>query len=163
MGDFQSDLCSGSRFGGEKTGRGATEQNWKRCWKDDFKAFGAVHGSSDDEPRVVVVPTALWTEAAKVHGGVAVARGGDQGRCEVFDRLAQAGGGSKSETSDQESHQGQQQCREGNNDGGGRGATEEEQDGAIRELKRRGGVRCASRGGLMIFDAGCTPSSHTSS
>jgi len=49
--------------------------------------------------------------------GGAAARGGDQGRCEVYDRLAQGvGGGGKPETSDQASHQG----REGGNRGGAR-------------------------------------------
>ena len=46
------------------------EQNWGKCRRDDFNAFGATYGSTDDEPRVFGVPKASWTEAAKVQGGV---------------------------------------------------------------------------------------------
>ena len=32
--------------------------------------FGATHGSTDDAPRVFGVPKLVWSEAAKVEGGV---------------------------------------------------------------------------------------------
>ena len=51
-------------------GRGCPEQSWSTCLKDNFKAFGATHGSTEDEPSLFGVPKLAWTEAAKVQGGV---------------------------------------------------------------------------------------------
>ena len=56
--------------GGEDPGPGQPEANWIGCLKADFKAFGATHGSTADKPGVFGVPKLVWTEAAKVEGGV---------------------------------------------------------------------------------------------
>ena len=63
-------LMFGELMGGEDPGRGNPEQSWLICLKDDLKAFGATHGSTADEPCVFGVPKLVWTEAAKVKGGV---------------------------------------------------------------------------------------------
>ena len=60
----------GELMGGEDPGRGNPEQSWLICLKVDLKAFGATHGSTADEPCVFGVPKLVWTEAAKVKGGV---------------------------------------------------------------------------------------------
>jgi len=74
-------LMLGELVGGEKPGRGATEQNWEKYRKDDLKAFGATQGSTDDEPRVFGAPEQPpSTDGAEAQGGGAVARWGDQGR-----------------------------------------------------------------------------------
>lgn len=56
--------------GGEDPGMGRPEQNWGRCLVEDFEEFGATHGSTDDEQCVFGVPKLIWTEAAKMKGGV---------------------------------------------------------------------------------------------
>eukprot|EP00752_Nemacystus_decipiens_P018362 g16473.t1 len=64
-------LMFGELTGGEKPGKGSPEQNWLTCLKDDPRVFGATHGSTDDVPCCVFgVPTLVWSEAAKVDGGV---------------------------------------------------------------------------------------------
>ena len=51
-------------------GSGSPEQNSLTCLKDGLKVFGATHGSTADQPCVFGVPKLVWTEAAKVKGGV---------------------------------------------------------------------------------------------
>eukprot|EP00752_Nemacystus_decipiens_P005558 g5029.t1 len=63
-------LMFGELTGGEKPGKGSPEQNWLTCLKDDLGVFGATHGSTDDVPYVFGVPKLVWSEAAKVDGGV---------------------------------------------------------------------------------------------
>eukprot|EP00903_Cladosiphon_okamuranus_P019178 g17640.t1 len=63
-------LMFGELAGGEKQGKGSPEQNWLTCLKDDLRIFGATHGSTDDAPCVFGVPKSVWSEAAKVEGGV---------------------------------------------------------------------------------------------
>eukprot|EP00752_Nemacystus_decipiens_P010806 g9612.t1 len=63
-------LMFGELAGGEKPGKGSAEQNWLTCLKDDLREFGATHSSTDDAPRVFGVPKLVWSEAAKVEGGV---------------------------------------------------------------------------------------------
>eukprot|EP00752_Nemacystus_decipiens_P005560 g5031.t1 len=63
-------LMFGELTGGEKPGKGSPEQNWLTCLKDDLRVFGATHGSTDDVPGVFGVPKLVWSEAAKVDGGV---------------------------------------------------------------------------------------------
>eukprot|EP00752_Nemacystus_decipiens_P010711 g9538.t3 len=63
-------LMFGELTGGEKPGKGSPEQNWLTCLKDDLRVFGATHGSTDDAPCVFGVPKLVWSEAAKVDGGV---------------------------------------------------------------------------------------------
>eukprot|EP00752_Nemacystus_decipiens_P017175 g15387.t1 len=60
----------GELTGGEKPGKGSPEQNWLTCLKDDLRVFGATHGSTNDVPCVFGVPKLVWSEAAKVDGGV---------------------------------------------------------------------------------------------
>ena len=62
-------LMFGELVGGKDPGAGCPERNWQTCLKDDFKAFGATHGSTDDQRRVFGVPNSVWAEAAKVKGG----------------------------------------------------------------------------------------------
>eukprot|EP00903_Cladosiphon_okamuranus_P020132 g18485.t1 len=63
-------LMFGELVGGEDPGKESPEQNWLMCLKDDLKAFGSTHGSTEDEPCVFGVPKLIWTEAAKVQGGI---------------------------------------------------------------------------------------------
>eukprot|EP00903_Cladosiphon_okamuranus_P018265 g16802.t1 len=63
-------LMFGELAGGEKPGKGSPEQNWLTCLMDDLRVFGATHGSTDDAPCVFGVPKLVWSEAAKVEGGV---------------------------------------------------------------------------------------------
>ena len=60
----------GELAGEEDPGRGSPEQNRPICLKDDLKVFGATHGSTADQPCAFGVPKLVWTEAAKVKGGV---------------------------------------------------------------------------------------------
>ena len=63
-------LMFGELAGEEDPGRGSPEQNWLICLKDDLKVLGATHGSAANQPCVFGVPKLVWTEAAKVKGGV---------------------------------------------------------------------------------------------
>ena len=60
----------GELAGGEDPGRGSPEQNWLISQKDDLKVFGATHGSTADHTCIFGVPKLVWTEAAKVKGGI---------------------------------------------------------------------------------------------
>ena len=63
-------LMFGELAGGENPGKGSPEQNWLTCLKDDLRVFGATHGSTDDAPCVFGIPKLVWSEAAKVEGGL---------------------------------------------------------------------------------------------
>ncbi|CAB1108182.1 unnamed protein product [Ectocarpus sp. CCAP 1310/34] len=63
-------LMFGELVGGEDPGQGNPEQNWLTCLKDDMKMFEARYGSTTDKPSVFGVPKLVWSEAAKVEGGV---------------------------------------------------------------------------------------------
>ncbi|CAM9331704.1 unnamed protein product [Pylaiella littoralis] len=63
-------LMFGELVGGEDPGRGRPAQNWLKSLEDDFKAFGATDGSTDDRRLTFGIDTALWTTAAKENKGV---------------------------------------------------------------------------------------------
>ena len=63
-------LAFGTLVGGEDPGPGCPEQHWLKCLRDDFQAFGATDGSTDDNPRTFGVESALWPVAAKKEGGI---------------------------------------------------------------------------------------------
>ena len=63
-------LAFGTLAGGEDPGPGCPEQNWLKCLRDDFQAFGATEGSTDDKRLTFGVESALWPSAAKKEGGI---------------------------------------------------------------------------------------------
>ena len=63
-------LAFGTLAGGEDPGPGCPEQNWLKCLRDDFQAFGATDGSTDDKRLMFGVESALWPFAAKKEGGI---------------------------------------------------------------------------------------------
>ena len=42
-----------------------TAQHWQKSLRDDFKAFGALHGSTPSDRRTFGVDRLVWTEAAR--------------------------------------------------------------------------------------------------
>ena len=69
--DSRSGCCSprDSR-GGEDPGPGQPAQHWQKSLRDDFKAFGALHGSTPTDRRTFGVDRLVWTEAACKREGV---------------------------------------------------------------------------------------------
>ena len=51
--------------GGEDPGPGQPAQHWQKSLRDDFKAFGALHGSTPTDRRTFGVDRLVWTEAAR--------------------------------------------------------------------------------------------------
>ena len=53
--------------GGEDSGPGPGQpaQRWQKSLRDDFKAFGALHGSTPTDRRTSGVDTLVWTKAAR--------------------------------------------------------------------------------------------------
>ena len=51
--------------GGEDPGPGQPAQHWQKSLRDDFKAFGALHGSTPSDWRTFGVDRLVWTEAAR--------------------------------------------------------------------------------------------------
>ena len=67
--------------GGEDPGPGQLAQHWQKSLRDDFKAFGVLHGSTPTDRRRTFGPDKLvWTEAARKGEGVPWCRG-TQGFC----------------------------------------------------------------------------------
>ena len=56
--------------GGEDPGPGQPAQHWQKSLRDDFNAFGALHGSTPTDRRIFGVDRLVWTEAARKGGGV---------------------------------------------------------------------------------------------
>ena len=56
--------------GGEDPGPGQPAQHWQKSLRDDFKAFGALHGSTPTDRRTFGVDRLAWTEAARKGEGV---------------------------------------------------------------------------------------------
>ena len=56
--------------GGEDPGPGQPAQHWQKRLRDDFKAFGALHGSKPTGRRTFGVDRLVWTEAARKGEGV---------------------------------------------------------------------------------------------
>eukprot|EP00903_Cladosiphon_okamuranus_P015101 g13968.t1 len=63
-------LMLGDLADGQEPGRGKPEQNWRMCLIDDLKAFEATRESKEGDPRTFGIPRAIWTEAAKMQGGL---------------------------------------------------------------------------------------------
>ena len=56
--------------GGGDPGPGQSAQHWQKRLRDDFKAFGALHGSTPTDRRTFGVDRLVWTEAARKGEGV---------------------------------------------------------------------------------------------
>ena len=56
--------------GGEDPGPGQQAQHSQKILRDDFKAFGALHGSAPTDRRTCGVDRLVWTEAARKEKGV---------------------------------------------------------------------------------------------
>ena len=56
--------------GGENPRPGQPAQHWQKSSRDDFKAFGALHGSTPTDRRAFGVDRLVWTEAARKGEGV---------------------------------------------------------------------------------------------
>ena len=56
--------------GGGEPGPGQPAQHWQKSLRDDFKAFGALHGSTPTDRRTFEVDRLVWTEAARKGEGV---------------------------------------------------------------------------------------------
>ena len=66
--------------GGEDPGPGQPAQHWQKNLRDDFKTFGALHGSTPTDRRTFEVDRLVWTEAARKEGvGSAVVHRGPVG------------------------------------------------------------------------------------
>ena len=64
--DFRSGCCSqeDSRGGGDP-GPGQPAQHWQKSLRDDFKAFGALYGSTPTDRRTFGVDRLVWIDAAR--------------------------------------------------------------------------------------------------
>ena len=56
--------------GGEDPGPGHPAQHWQKRLRDDFKAFGGLHGSTPTDRRTFGVDRLVWTETARKGEGV---------------------------------------------------------------------------------------------
>ena len=56
--------------GGEDPGPGQLAQHWQKRLRDDFKAFGALHGSTPTDRRTFGVDRLVWADAARKSEGV---------------------------------------------------------------------------------------------
>ena len=63
-------LFAGRLEGGLDLGPGQQAQHWQKSLRDDFKAFGALHGSRPTDRRTVAVDRLVWTDAACKKEGV---------------------------------------------------------------------------------------------
>ena len=50
---------------GEDPGPGQPAQHWQKSLRDDFKAFGALHGSTPSDRRNFGVDRLVWIDAAR--------------------------------------------------------------------------------------------------
>ena len=83
--DSQGGCCSpGNSRGGGDPGPGQPAQHWQKSLREDFKAFGALHGSTPTDRRTFGVDRLVWTEVAhKEEVGSAVVHRGSVGGGEV--------------------------------------------------------------------------------
>ena len=63
-------LLAGRLEKGEDPGPGQPAQHWQKSLRDDFKAFGALHGSTPTDRRTFGVDRLVWTDAARKEEGV---------------------------------------------------------------------------------------------
>ena len=63
-------LFAGRLENGENPGPGQPAQHWQKSLRDDFKAFGALHGSTLIDRRTFGVDSLVWTDAARKEEGV---------------------------------------------------------------------------------------------
>ena len=63
-------LFAGRLEGGEDPGSGQPAQHWQKSLGDDFKAFGALHGSTPTDRRTFGVDRLVWADAARKEEGV---------------------------------------------------------------------------------------------
>ena len=63
-------LFAGRLERGEDPGPGQPAQHWQKSLTDDFKAFGALHGSTPTDRRTFRVDRLVWTDAARKEEGV---------------------------------------------------------------------------------------------
>ena len=56
--------------GREDLGPGQPAQHWYKSQRDDFKTFGALHGSTPTDRRTFGVDRLVWTDAARKEEGV---------------------------------------------------------------------------------------------
>ena len=69
--DSRSGCCSlGNSRGGEDPGLGQPAQHRQKSLRGDFKAFGALHGSTPTDRRTFGVDRLVWTAAARKEEGV---------------------------------------------------------------------------------------------
>ena len=62
-------LFAGKLEGGEELGPGQPAQSWQKTLRVDFKAFGALHGSTSTDRRTFGVDRLAWTDAARKEEG----------------------------------------------------------------------------------------------
>ena len=58
-------LFTGRLEEGEDPSPGQPVQHWQKSLRDDFKAFGALHGSTPTDRRTFGVDRLVWTDAAR--------------------------------------------------------------------------------------------------
>ena len=69
--DSRSGCCSrGNSRGGGDPSPGQPARHWKKSLRDDFKAFGALHGSTSTDRRTFEVDRLIWIDAARKKEGV---------------------------------------------------------------------------------------------
>ena len=68
--DSRSGCCSPGNSRGEDPGPGQPAQHWQKSLRDDFKAFGALHGSTPTDRRTFGVDRLVWTDAARKEDGL---------------------------------------------------------------------------------------------
>ena len=75
--------------GGAYPGPGQPAQHWQKGLRGDFKAFGALHGSTPTDRQTFGVDRLVWTEAARKGEGVPWYTKGYVGGGEIYGVVAQ--------------------------------------------------------------------------
>ena len=78
--------------GGGDPGPGQPVKHWQKSLRDDFKAFGALHGSTPVDRRTFRVDRLVWTEGGAQGGGSAVVHRGPVGGGEIYGVVGQEQG-----------------------------------------------------------------------
>ena len=68
--DSRSDCCSPGDSKGEDPSPDQPAQHWQKSLRDDFKAFGALHGSTPTDRWTFGIDRLVWTDAARKEEGV---------------------------------------------------------------------------------------------
>ena len=63
-------LFAGRLEGGEDPGPGQPAQHWQKSLRNDFKAFGALRGSTPTDRQTFGVDRLVWTDVARKEEGV---------------------------------------------------------------------------------------------